>query len=48
MKKIINTEHLGDTMGQIEDFIRDNCETCNKDSDYLGYKLQIIVEIVKE
>lgn len=48
MKKVINTEHLGQTMSEIEKFIRENCETCTPDSDYLGYKLNVIIELIKD
>lgn len=49
MKKIINTEYLGYTLDQIEEFIREEMNLPKSgESDYLGYKLHVIVELIKE
>lgn len=48
-KKVINTEYLDYTMSQIEDFIREEMSLPKSgESDYLGYKLNVIIELIKE
>lgn len=49
MKKVINTEYLSSTLDQIEDFIREEMNLPKSgESDYLGYKLNVIVELIKD
>lgn len=49
MKKVINTEYINQTLDKIEEFIREEMNIpSSTESDYLGYKLNVIIELIKD